>query len=76
VEGDPVAEILRFADEGRYDVIVIGTCGRRVHESGLGSVAQEVALAAACPVVVVHARAARRPTLNPTGSAHALLDER
>jgi nucleotide-binding universal stress UspA family protein len=55
----PVDEILRFAREGRYDVLVIGTpgvlgCARIV----FGSVADAVIRRAPCSVVVARRRAA------------------
>jgi nucleotide-binding universal stress UspA family protein len=62
-EGDPAPEIVRFAAERGYHVIVVGTHGRG--RGPLGSVAAQVALNARCPVVVVpddrltEARAAR-----------------
>jgi len=57
--GTPVDEILRFAREGRYDVLVIGTpgvlgCARMV----FGSVAEAVIRRAPCSVVVARRRAA------------------
>jgi nucleotide-binding universal stress UspA family protein len=57
--GMPVDEILRFAREGRYDVLVIGTpgvlgCARIV----FGSVADAVIRRAPCSVVVARRRAA------------------
>jgi len=50
-EGAPASEIVRFATERGYDVIVMGTHGGR--RSPLGSVAAQVVLSARCPVVVV-----------------------
>ena len=52
--GDPVAEILRIAEEDGYDLIVMGTHGR----SGLshlvrGSVAEQVIRRAPCPVLTI-----------------------
>jgi nucleotide-binding universal stress UspA family protein len=54
VEGQPSAEIVRRAQEGQYDLIVMGTHGR----SGfahllLGSVAERVMRKAPCAVLVV-----------------------
>jgi nucleotide-binding universal stress UspA family protein len=55
VEGDPATEILRFAAEGRCDVLVMGTHGRTPREGvAFGSVAQRTVLEARCPVLVVH----------------------
>ncbi len=54
-QGDPAVEIIRFAAEQRYDVIVMGTHGRTGREKvAFGSVAQKVVLDATCPVLVVH----------------------
>lgn len=58
-EGDPGLEILRAAAETASDLIVVGSHGR----SGLsrllmGSVAEMVMRQAACPVLVVKAKAA------------------
>lgn len=52
--GDPATEIIAFANEGHYDLVVIcrrgrGTAGKLL----LGSVADSVAKAASCPVAVV-----------------------
>ena len=54
LEGDPVAEVLRVAQETNCDLIVLGTHGR----SGLkrllmGSVAEQIVRKAACPVLTV-----------------------
>jgi universal stress protein A len=67
LQGLTAAEIVRFAKEGGYDLIVMGTHGR----SGLarvliGSVAARVVQTAACPVLTVKRReqaerAAREP---------------
>lgn len=52
--GDPYREILRVAEEGPYDLIVMGTHGRRgVSRWILGSVAERVLRHAPCPVVTV-----------------------
>ncbi len=57
VLGGPAAEIVRFAQEERMDVIVVATHGRTgVRRLLLGSVAERVVAHADCPVVVV-----RRP---------------
>jgi nucleotide-binding universal stress UspA family protein len=58
--GGPADEIARFAREGRYDVIVMGTRGQTGREGwGLGSVAQAVVRDAPCTVVVVRGRISR-----------------
>jgi len=53
-QGDPTDTILRIAEKGAYDLIVVGTHGR----SGLskfwsGSVAEKVVRSAACPVLTL-----------------------
>jgi nucleotide-binding universal stress UspA family protein len=53
-EGDPVNEILRLAEVGRADVVVMGTHGTRGFERFvLGSVTEKVLRKAACPVITV-----------------------
>jgi nucleotide-binding universal stress UspA family protein len=61
--GGPAEEIARFARDGHYDVIVMGTRGQGGREwwSGLGSVAQAVVREASCTVVVVRGRISRAP---------------
>jgi nucleotide-binding universal stress UspA family protein len=57
--GMPVDEILRFAREGCYDVLVIGTPGVLGCERiAFGSVAEAVIRRAPCSVVVARRRAA------------------
>jgi nucleotide-binding universal stress UspA family protein len=57
--GAAVDEILRFAREGRYDVLVIGTPGALGCERMVfGSVAEAVVRRAPCSVVVARQRAA------------------
>jgi nucleotide-binding universal stress UspA family protein len=52
--GDPVAEILRVAQESKCDLIVMGTHGRTgLAHLLMGSVAEKVVRKAACPVLVV-----------------------
>jgi nucleotide-binding universal stress UspA family protein len=59
--GQPVAEIVRVAEEGRYDLIVAGSRGRNpVGELLLGSVSQAVVHQAPCPVLVVTKDAEQR----------------
>jgi nucleotide-binding universal stress UspA family protein len=54
--GDPGAEIVRVAQEGHFDLIVMGTHGRKGFERLLmGSVAERVVRQAACPVLTVRA---------------------
>jgi nucleotide-binding universal stress UspA family protein len=53
--GGVVAEILRYAQEHKIDLIVMGTRGRGgIPHLLLGSVAEEVVRKAPCPVLVVH----------------------
>jgi nucleotide-binding universal stress UspA family protein len=54
LEGDPAAEIVRYAREAGSDVIVMGTHGRTgLERLLLGSVAEKVLRDAACTVMVV-----------------------
>jgi nucleotide-binding universal stress UspA family protein len=54
LEGDPAAEITRFAADAGIDVIVIGTHGRTgVDRLVMGSVAERVMREAPCSVLVV-----------------------
>lgn len=65
--GDPLRTIVTVANEGRYQLIVIGTHGRvgRLHAM-LGSVAEGVVRNAPCPVL----------TVRPTGSGYQSFAER
>jgi nucleotide-binding universal stress UspA family protein len=63
LQGFTAAEIVRFAEEGRYDLIVMGTHGRRgLARVLLGSVASRVVQIAHCPVLTVKRPAERRST--------------
>lgn len=54
LEGDPATEIVRFAREGGFELIVMGTHGRTgVERQLLGSVAEKVLRDAPCSVLVV-----------------------
>ncbi len=54
IEGSPGREIVRFAREGGYDTIVLGSCGRTgLKQKMLGSVAEYVVRSAHCPVLAV-----------------------
>ena len=54
LEGDPAAEIARYAADAGIDVIVIGTHGRTgVDRLVMGSVAEKVMREAPCSVLVV-----------------------
>lgn len=53
--GEPAAAILRVAEVGGFDLIVMGTHGRRgLPRLLLGSVAQKVITRATCPVLTLH----------------------
>jgi nucleotide-binding universal stress UspA family protein len=69
VEGDPADEILRIAREIDCDVIVMGSHSRSsIGRLVMGSVADEVAREATCPVVTV-----RVPRAHPTpGCTHGI----
>ncbi|ADO72218.1 universal stress protein [Stigmatella aurantiaca] len=55
VVGEAASSILRTAEEGKHDLIVIGTHGRRgLPRLLMGSVAQKVVARAHCPVLTVH----------------------
>jgi nucleotide-binding universal stress UspA family protein len=67
-EGDPAAEILRLAQEGPYDLIVLGTHGwTGLNRLLMGSVAEEVLRRAPCPVLTVKV---------PPPQAHSAPDTR
>ena len=54
VLGQPVTSILEEAQSGAYDMVVMGTHGRRgLSHFFLGSVAEQVVRRAACPVLTV-----------------------
>jgi len=54
MQGVPFAEIIRFAREGSYDLIVLSTHGRTgLRHVLLGSVAEKVVRKAPCPVLTV-----------------------
>jgi nucleotide-binding universal stress UspA family protein len=60
LQGLTAAEIVRFASDGGYDLIVMGTHGRRgVARVLLGSVAARVVQTAECPVFTVKRPAQR-----------------
>jgi nucleotide-binding universal stress UspA family protein len=63
LQGLTAAEIVRFAQEGGYDLIVMGTHGRKVVARVLlGSVAARVVQTAECPVLTVKRPAQRSET--------------
>ena len=54
IQGTPVAEIVNFARDGGYDLIVMGTHGRSgLSHALIGSVAERVVRKAHCPVLTV-----------------------
>jgi nucleotide-binding universal stress UspA family protein len=58
VEGTPVEAILQEAEEGEYDLIVIGSRGVSLdsgHDRLMGSVTERVLHGTPCPVLVVRA---------------------
>jgi nucleotide-binding universal stress UspA family protein len=66
LDGNPSREILRFAREGCFDLIVVGTHGRTgLAHALLGSVAEKVVRLSHCAVMTVHMSEAR---------AHAAAD--
>lgn len=72
LEGDPATEIVRYAAETGFDVVVLGTHGRTgVERLLMGSVAERVMREAPCSVLVVKlprgAAAAERPSANGAG---------
>jgi nucleotide-binding universal stress UspA family protein len=57
-EGVAATEIVDFAREGEFDLIVMGTHGRTgVKHALMGSVAERVVRKAPCPVLTLHAAA-------------------
>lgn len=57
IQGVPFAEIVQFAREGDFDLMVMGTHGRTgLKHALLGSVAEKVARKAPCAVLTVRMR--------------------
>ena len=53
--GEPASSIVRLAEEGGFNLVVMGTHGRRgLPRLLLGSVAQKVIARAHCPVLTLH----------------------
>jgi nucleotide-binding universal stress UspA family protein len=53
-EGEPASQIVKVADEGNFDIIVIGHGGwGRIREFFLGSTSERVAHQASCAVLIV-----------------------
>jgi nucleotide-binding universal stress UspA family protein len=55
VVGEAASTVLRIAEEGKHDLIIMGTHGRHgLPRLLLGSVAQKIVARAHCPVLTVH----------------------
>jgi nucleotide-binding universal stress UspA family protein len=55
--GNPIVEILKYANEQNIDLIVMGTHGRTgLAHALIGSVAEKIVRTANCPVLTVHPR--------------------
>lgn len=53
-EGDAVKEIVTAAEEGKFDIIVVGHRGlSKLKEFLLGSVSEGLSHKASCPVLIV-----------------------
>ncbi len=62
LEGEPAAELVRYAQSHGIDLVLMGTHGRRgVRRLVLGSVAERVVRTAGCPVLTT--RSAEPPTI-------------
>jgi len=60
-QGPPWSEVIAAAKEGKADLVVIGTHGRKgLSRALLGSVAEKVVRTAPCPVLTVHGPASER----------------
>jgi len=60
--GEPALEVVEFAREGRFDLLVVGTHGRTgLRHALLGSTAERVVRRAGCPVLTVHPEGQDRP---------------
>ena len=54
IHGEPGPTIVKYANEGKFDVVVIGSRGlNSLHELVLGGVSHKVAKRANCPVLIV-----------------------
>jgi nucleotide-binding universal stress UspA family protein len=59
ITGRPAHDIVEYAKEGGFDLIVMGTHGRTgLSHAVMGSVAERVVRKAPCPVLTVHAQEA------------------
>jgi nucleotide-binding universal stress UspA family protein len=53
--GEAASTVLRVAEEGKHDLIIMGTHGRRgLPRLLMGSVAQKVVSRSSCPVLTLH----------------------
>ncbi len=69
-DGDAGAELVRFARERRFDLVVLATLGRTgLAHLVLGSVAERVVREAPCPVLVVRHERSRPEWLVQRGGA-------
>jgi nucleotide-binding universal stress UspA family protein len=61
--GDAEEEILRAADSGRFDLVILGTHGRRgVRRLVLGSVAESISRRSPIPVLTIRESSVERPS--------------
>jgi nucleotide-binding universal stress UspA family protein len=56
LRGDPPREIVRYANEHGFDLVVMGRRGRTLADVVLGSAAERVVRHADCPVLIVKRR--------------------
>jgi nucleotide-binding universal stress UspA family protein len=55
IKGNPAEEILKFAEDAKMDIIVIGSIGvTGLKKSMMGSVAEKVVLHSKVPVMTIH----------------------
>ncbi len=72
VRADPASVILKVAEEGNYDIIIIGSSGEEEKEPHLGSVAKKVAHRAKIPVLIARGKNGMSRILVPVdGSKYA-----
>ena len=54
MEGNPAIEVVKYAQENKVDLVVVGTLGRSgLSRFLLGSTAEKIIRTAPCPVLVV-----------------------
>jgi nucleotide-binding universal stress UspA family protein len=72
VEADPASVILKVAEEGNYDIIIMGSSEEEEKEPHLGSVAKKVAHHARIPVLIARGKSSMSKILIPVdGSKYA-----